>query len=59
MREFLENYGFLRVQRSHLINLSFVQTYYKGTGKIIMSDGSEVPISHMKKEDLMRFLLKE
>jgi len=39
---------FLRVHRSHLVNTSFVQSLNRhpaGTGTLILSDGSEVPVS--------------
>ena len=39
---------FLRVHRSHLVNTSFVKTLQRdpaGTGTLVLSDGSEIPVS--------------
>ncbi len=50
----LEEFGFMRVHKSHLINLQFVKKYRKGkTGQIIMSDDSELELSINKKEEFL------
>ncbi len=53
MKEFddlLSDYNFLRVHRSHLINLDEVKTYIKTEGGYIkMKDGSSVSISRQRK----------
>jgi two-component system, LytTR family, response regulator len=52
--ELLAESGFLRVHKSHLINLEHVAKYHRGKGgEITMSDGSEVPLSPQKKEAFM------
>jgi two-component system, sensor histidine kinase LadS len=49
--------GFLRVHKSHLINLHHVQRYVKGDGgTAVMSDGSEVSVSRGGKSGLMERL---
>ena len=55
--ELLSPHGFLRVHKSHLINLAQVTTYLKGEGGWVkMSDGSTVEVSRRKKEQLMSVL---
>ena len=50
----LEEFGFMRVHKSHLINLQFVKKYRKGkTGQIIMSDDSELELSVNKKDEFL------
>jgi two-component system LytT family response regulator len=59
LETYLENFGFFRVHQSHLINLAYVHTYIKGPGNLIMADGSMVPVSRKKKDDLIKELMKE
>jgi len=55
--ELLTPHHFLRVHKSHLINLAHVKTYLKGEGGWVkMSDGSTVEVSRRKKEHLMSVL---
>jgi two-component system, LytTR family, response regulator len=50
----LDTTMFMRVQKSHLVNLVYVKKYIKGDGGwILMADGTEVPISPLKREDLL------
>jgi two-component system LytT family response regulator len=55
----LADYGFLRVQQSHLVNRSYIRTYIKGRNQLIMADESEVPVSNLKKAELIAFLLND
>ena len=58
MEEVLEDYSFVRVHRSYLVNLNEVEKYVKGEGGyLVMSDGSSVDVSRNKKEILLRKLL--
>jgi two-component system, LytTR family, response regulator len=53
----LENTTFMRVQKSHLANLMYVKKYLKGDGGwILMADGSEIPVSPLKREELLERL---
>ncbi len=53
--ELLQEYNFLRVHQSHLVNLLHVRRYEKaGSGSLVMVDGSRVPVSFRKKEELMK-----
>jgi two-component system, LytTR family, response regulator len=51
----LEEYNFVRVHKSHLINVQHVTKYLKGKGgQLIMSDQSYVDVSPSKKEELLK-----
>ncbi len=52
--DILSEFGFMRVHRSHLVNLEYVSAYKKGKGgTLTMSDGSSVDVSPSKKQDLI------
>lgn len=52
--ELLSDQGFFRVHKSHLINLSYMSKYVKGTGGyVIMNDGKEVEVAKRRKEAFM------
>lgn len=56
--ELLDKYHFLRVHRSHLINLKHVKKYSKSLGgSIVMIDNSEVEISNNSKEIFLEKIL--
>ena len=53
--ELLNDYDFIRVHHSHLINLHHVKNYSRGEGgTITMSDGSIVDVSRRKKEEFLK-----
>lgn len=53
--ELLGESGFMRVHKSHLVNLEHVQKYKKGKGgQLTMSNGSVIDVSPNKKEELMQ-----
>jgi two-component system LytT family response regulator len=57
--ELLDEYDFIRVHNSHLINLNHVAKYTKGEGGVVtMSDGAEVDVSRRKKEEFLQRLNK-
>jgi two-component system LytT family response regulator len=57
--ELLHDMDFIRVHQSHLINVSHVQRYIKGSGGYVkMSDDSIIEVSRRKKELLMERFLK-
>lgn len=50
----LEGITFMRIQKSHLINLIYVKKYLKGDGGwVLTADGVEVPVSPLKREALL------
>lgn len=60
MKEFepsLLNRSFIRVHKSTIININFAEKYIRGKGgQLVMADGSFVPVSVRKKEDLMKII---
>ncbi len=54
----LDEHPFVRVHRSHMVNLNEIEKYLKGEGgNVIMSDGSAIDVSRSKKETLLKKLL--
>jgi len=52
-----EDYSFLRVHHSFIVNLNEVEKYVKGDGGyLIMSDGLSVDVSRSTKEILIKKL---
>ena len=52
--ELLLDFNFLRVHKSHLVNLHYVRRYIKGKGgQLMMSDNSTVDVSPNKKKTLL------
>ncbi len=55
--ELLSEHHFFRVHRSHLINLSYIEKYFKGDGGyVVMADGSSIDVARRKKEDFLERL---
>ncbi|MEP6466059.1 MAG: LytTR family DNA-binding domain-containing protein [Parafilimonas sp.] len=55
--ELLNDYDFMRVHNSHLINLHHVKNYARGEGgSVTMSDGATVDVSRRKKEEFLQRL---
>jgi two-component system, LytTR family, response regulator len=54
LEEILEDYSFIRVHNSHLVNMNEVDKYVKGEGGyLLMSDGSTVDVSRSRKDTLL------
>ncbi len=57
MEEILEDYPFVRIHNSHVVNINEVEKYIKGEGGyLIMSDGSTINVSRSRKELLLKRL---
>lgn len=48
----LEGEAFYRIHQSFIINLKHVKRYNRGENLCIMSDGSKIPVSYRKKDEL-------
>ncbi|RZK81299.1 MAG: response regulator transcription factor [Pedobacter sp.] len=58
-QELLETHQFIRTHQSHLINFKKIAAYVKTDGGYIaMEDGSQVPISRQKKEEVLAKILR-
>ncbi len=57
--ELLKGYGFLRSHQSHLVNKKHVRSWVKEEGGyLLLDDGSSVPVSRQKKEEIKASLEK-
>ena len=57
VEEMLEDYPFLRVHNSYIVNLNEISKYVKGEGGyLIMTDGSTVDVSRSRKELMLKKL---
>jgi len=57
MEEILEDYPFVRIHHSHIVNINEVEKYIKGEGGyLIMTDGSSINVSRSRKELLLKKL---
>src|SRR5678815_1812756 len=57
VEEMLEDYLFLRVHNSYIVNLNEISKYVKGEGGyLIMTDGSTVDVSRSRKESMLKKL---
>lgn len=54
----LEDWGFVRVHRSHIINTNYVTKMTRGkSSSVLMKDGSKIPVSSTKREQLLKKIL--
>lgn len=52
--DLLTDYDFLRIHKSHLVNVQYITQYKKGKGgQVKMTDGSMVDVSNARKEELL------
>lgn len=57
--ELLAGHGFIRTHQSHLINFRKISAYVKKDGGYIsMEDGSQVPVSRQKKDEVLSRILR-
>ena len=50
----LENTSFMRIQKSHIVNMVHIKRFIKGDGGwVLTTDGAEVPVSPLKKDALL------
>ena len=55
----LTKYSFLRIHKSHLINVNYMEKYVKSEGGyVVLIDGTKLPVAIRKKEYLFRELEK-
>lgn len=55
-QDLLEDQGFIRVHKSHMVCMEQVQGYQKGRGGVLtMSDGAEIDVSPTKKQDILDY----
>ena len=53
----LAEHTFIRLHQSHLVNYKCIQKYIRGTGGyVVLSDGSQIPVSRRKKTELLEYI---
>jgi two-component system LytT family response regulator len=57
--EILSEHGFFRIHKSHMINLSYIESFDKADGgSIILKDKTELPVARRKKAELLEIFSK-
>ncbi len=57
--DILSEYGFIRIHKSHLINMAYIESFDKADGgSVILKDKTEIPVSRRKKNELLEFFSK-
>ena len=57
--EVLIGYGFIRIHKSHIVNIYLVEKYIKGRGgEIQMTDGAVLPVARDRKDQLMEAFMR-
>ncbi len=55
----LVDHGFMRVHKSYLVNLNYVERYLNKSGTLVMKGGMEVDVSRRKKDTLINALFNK
>jgi len=54
IEETLDGPDFIRIHRSHTINLKHLAKYIKGSGgQVVMSDGRTLDVARLRKDELL------
>jgi two-component system LytT family response regulator len=57
--DLLAPHGFIRIHKSHVINVAHLTRYIKGRGgEVVMTDGTVLPVSRERKDPLIEIFLK-
>ena len=57
--EILQENGFFRIHKSHMVNLSYIESFDKAEGGfIILKDKTELPVARRKKNDLLELFAR-
>lgn len=55
--ELLKDYDYIRIHKSHLINMAHFKRFERAEGGyVILDDDSKIPVSYRKREELIRLL---
>lgn len=55
IEELLQGHTFIRIHQSHLVNIDHISKYSKSDGGIVfMKDGSKLPVSRQRKDELTK-----
>lgn len=56
VEEMLEEYGFTRTHKSHLVNNNFITNFIKDDMILVLKDDTKVPVSRRKKDNIVRLI---
>ena len=56
MEQKLEEYNFVRTHKSHLVNIKCVINFLKEEMMVLLSDGTKIPVSKRKKENILEII---
>lgn len=57
--EMLQEYNFLRIHQSYLVNINFIKRYEKSDGgKVVLTNDVKIPVATRKKDHLLQLLNK-
>lgn len=56
MDQKLEEYDFVRTHKSHLVNMRCIKNFIKDEMMVVMTDGTKVPVSKRKKENILEVI---
>jgi len=51
--DILEDHGFFRIHKSHIVNISFIDSFDKKNAFIILKDETRLPVSRRKKNEFL------
>nr|NQU94147.1 response regulator transcription factor [Bacteroidota bacterium] len=52
--DLLEEFGFVRIHKSHMVNMSYIDSFDKADGgSIVLKDKTELPVARRKKNELL------
>ncbi|MEE4256559.1 MAG: LytTR family DNA-binding domain-containing protein [Bacteroidales bacterium] len=53
--DLLKNHGFFRIHKSHIVNIDFIDTYFRlDGGHVLLSEGTRLPVADRKKASLLK-----
>jgi two-component system LytT family response regulator len=55
----LSDQGFLRVHKSYLVNVQYVERFIGKNGTLLMKGGKEVEVSRRRKEEVLNAIFKK
>ena len=54
----LINHDFFRIHESHIVNLYFIDRFYKGNNFVLLTDKTELPLARRRKEEFLKIIPK-
>jgi len=54
--DLLEGHGFFRIHKSHLVNISFIESLDRYNGQVVLKDKTKLPVSRRKKQEMLSLL---